>query len=45
MIESIRGRMRNLEKGTKETILKGTMMLLLGVLVVFIYISTKIYNN
>lgn len=45
MIESIRGRMRNLQKRTKEIILKGTMIILLGFVLVFIFISTKIYNN
>lgn len=45
MIESVRTRMSMLETSTKKIILKGTMMIILGLAVLFILISTQNYNN
>jgi hypothetical protein len=43
MIESVRTKMSMLETSTKKIILKGTMMIILGVVILFIFISTQ--NN
>ena len=41
MIESVRTRMSMLETSTKKVILKGTMMIILGLALLFIFISTQ----